>query len=257
MTAILSVQSLTKKFGGLVAVNDITLSIQEGEIYGIVGPNGAGKTTLFNLIAGNIKPSGGTIEAFGLRVDRLLAHKRSWLGLGRTFHSAQLFHTHTVTASLLSARTAGRRGVKGWLATGRSAADLQATAELLEFLGLAHTAHRLPSELTNLEQQQLAIGMAMATGAKLLLLDEPSGGLIDNEVLDLMAFIGRIRDRGITIVMIDHKMRLMMQLCDRIMVMTTGTQLAEGSPQEIATDERVQDAYLGRVKRPTVDNVEA
>jgi branched-chain amino acid transport system ATP-binding protein len=168
------------------------------------------------------------------------------LGLGRTYQSAQLFDTHTVTNSLLSARGAARRGIAGWLRTPGSAEDRHAISDLLELLELTEVAHALPSELTNLQQQKLAIGMALATGSRLLLLDEPSGGLIETEVKQLGAFIHRLRDAGKTIVVIDHKMRLMMRLCDRIMVMTAGEELTVGTPNAIAADPNVQGAYLGR-----------
>ncbi|UUZ62640.1 ATP-binding cassette domain-containing protein [Polaromonas sp. P1-6] len=229
-----------------MAVDRITFDVQEHEVFGIVGPNGAGKSTLFNLIAGVIPPSSGRIEAFGQRIDHLSAHKRCWLGVGRTFQAAQLFPTHTVETGLLSAGAAGHRGFTGWLRPEQSGTDLATVGEMMRFIGLAGAHDLLPSQLTNLQQQKLAIGMALATGARLLLLDEPSGGLIEAEVFELLAFIRQIRDRGITVVVIDHKMRLMMELCDRIMVMSAGQEIALGTPKEITANERVQDAYLGR-----------
>jgi branched-chain amino acid transport system ATP-binding protein len=246
MSVLLETKHLRREFGGLVAVKDVTMSVEEGMIFGIVGPNGAGKTTLFNLIAGTIRPTSGQLVLFGERAERLPTHRRSWLGLGRTFQSAQLFSTHTVAASLWSVRGAAKRGPSGWLGTHRGPADREAVDELLDLLGLTDVAGALPSELTNLQQQKLAIGMALATDARLLLLDEPSGGLIDTEVTELLGFIGRLRDRGRTVVVIDHKMRLMMQLCDQIMVMTAGEELMVGTPAEVAADTAVQNAYLGR-----------
>ena len=243
---ILAVDRISRSFGGLVAVDQITFEVRTHEVFGIVGPNGAGKSTLFNLIAGVMPPSAGRIEAFGQRIDHLPAHKRCWLGVGRTFQAAQLFSTHTVEAGLLSAGAAGRRGFSGWLRPERSAADRAAASELMRFIDLSGARDLLPAQLTNLQQQKLAIGMALATGARLLLLDEPSGGLIEAEVLELLAFIRRIRERGVTVVVIDHKMRLMMALCDRIMVMSAGQEIALGAPREIAALEHVQDAYLGR-----------
>lgn len=243
---LLSGAQVTRSFGGLVAVDQVTFDVARHEIFGIVGPNGAGKSTLFNVIAGVMPPTSGRIEAFGRRIDQLPAHKRCWLGLGRTFQAAQLFPTHTVESGLLSASAAGHRGIAGWLRPEQSEAGHSAVAELLPFLGLSDAHALRPSELTNLQQQKLAIGMALATGAQLLLLDEPSGGLIEVEVFELLSFIRKIRERGITVVVIDHKMRLMMELCDRIMVMSAGKEIALGTPAEISSNETVQDAYLGR-----------
>jgi branched-chain amino acid transport system ATP-binding protein len=257
MSTVLETRHLRREFGGLTAVSDVTMSVDEGEIYGIVGPNGAGKTTLFNLVAGTIRPTSGQLTLFGTRADRLPMHRRSWLGLGRTFQAAQLFGTHTVAQGLRTARGSARRGMGGWLAPRDTDEDRRALAELLELTGLTDVADSLPSGLTNVQQQQLAIGMAVATGARLLLLDEPSGGLIESEVGQLLDFIKGLRDRGHTIVVIDHKMRLMMHLCDRIMVMTAGEELAVGTPHEIASNPEVQDAYLGRKAAALVTSSES
>jgi ABC-type branched-subunit amino acid transport system ATPase component len=243
---VLSTDQIGRSFGGLTAVDQISFDVKENEVFGIVGPNGAGKSTLFNLIAGVLPPSSGRITAFGRRIDRLSAHRRCWLGIARTFQAAQLFATHTVEQSLLSAASAQHRGLCGWLRSAHLDADRTAIQELIGFIGLEALRNKKPSELTNLQQQKLAIGMALATGGRLLLLDEPSGGLIETEVLELMAFIRQIRDSGATVVVIDHKMRLMMELCDRIMVMSAGKKIALGVPKDIASDESVQDAYLGR-----------
>lgn len=244
--SILSVDQVGRTFGGLAAVDQITFDVQEHEVFGIVGPNGAGKSTLFNLVAGVLPPSSGRIVAFGKRVDQVPAHQRCGLGIARTFQAAQLFATHTVEQSLLSAASAQHRGIRGWLRSAHLEADRNAMRGLIGFIGLEGERDKKPSELTNLQQQKLAIGMALATGGRLLLLDEPSGGLIETEVVELMAFIRKIRKSGTTVVVIDHKMRLMMDLCDRIMVMSAGKKIALGVPKEIAADERVQDAYLGR-----------
>lgn len=243
---ILSTENLSRSFGGLAAVDQVTFRVKRHEVFGIVGPNGAGKSTLFNLIAGVLPPSHGTIEAFGQRIDRLPTQKRCWMGIGRTFQASQMFPTHTIGESLLSAGSAKHRGISGWLRPVDLDSDREEMRALLPFIGLEGMEDALPSELTNLQQQKLAIGMALMTGPELLLLDEPSGGLIEAEVLELLAFIRRIRDRGITIVVIDHKMRLMMALSDRIMVMSAGKMIALDTPKNIANDITVQNAYLGR-----------
>lgn len=245
MTAIVEARELARRFGGLVAVKDVTMDVNEGEIFGIVGPNGAGKTTLFNLIAGTIRPSAGTLTLFGANADRLPAHKRNWMGLGRTFQTPQLFEGQTVRGNLETVRGAAERGLRGWLRLRRRTADVEAVTRLLEFIDLEPLADQPPSDLTNLEQQRLAIGMALAADARLVLLDEPSGGLIDSEVGELLGFIHRIRESGCTVMVIDHKMRLMMRLCDRIMVMDAGEELKVGTPSEVAADATVQAVYLG------------
>ena len=243
---VLSSTGLTRTFGGLVAVDDVTFEVRRGEIFGVIGPNGAGKSTLFNAIAGVVPPSAGQVSMNGRRIDRLPTHKRSWLGLGRTFQAAQSFPTQTVMESLLSARTARRRGISGWLRSASPRDDVEVAQDIAAFVGLAPVAQKRPAELTNLEQQKLAIAMSLATECSVLLLDEPSSGLIESEVSELMTFIRKIRDSGITLVVIDHKMRLMMQICDRIMVMASGRQITVGTPAEIAAHEDVIDVYLGR-----------
>jgi branched-chain amino acid transport system ATP-binding protein len=224
------------------------MDVARGEIFGIIGPNGAGKSTLFNVIAGVVPPTSGAVMFEGRRVDRLRPHQRSWLGLGRTFQAAQAFATHTVCESLLSARTSRHRGVSGWLRSSRPSDDLEVVRDVAAFVGLSERLDQRPHELTNLERQKLAIGMALATECTTLLLDEPSGGLIEAEVTELVDFIGRVRASGVTLVVIDHKMRMMMGLCDRIMVMATGRMIAMGTPEEIAAHEEVIDTYLGRPK---------
>jgi len=247
---ILSATNLTRSFGGLVAVNDVSFRVERHEVFGIVGPNGAGKSTLFDLIAGVRRPSSGQIQAFGRRIEKLAVHERCWLGIGRTFQTSQMFPEHSVVESLMSVRAAAHRGVGGWLRPVGDPADDPKVAEMLEFTDLAGLEDALPAELTNLQQQKLAIGLALATGPQLLLLDEPSGGLIEAEVAELMRFIADIRGQGVTIVLIDHKMRLMMELSDRIMVMAAGRVIALGTPREVAADKHVQEAYLGHPAEP-------
>lgn len=248
---VLSTEKVTRSFGGLVAVDDISIAVHRGEIHGIIGPNGAGKSTLFNVIAGVMPPSSGTVHFEGNRIDRLRPHRRSWLGLGRTFQSAQSFESQSVGESLLSARTSRHRGFAGWFRTSRPADDLEVARDICGFVGLTEQFDDRPHELTNLQRQKLAIGMALATECTTLLLDEPSGGLIESEVNELVDFIGRVRASGVTVVVIDHKMRMMMALCDRITVMATGRQIGVGTPQEIAAHEEVIDAYLGRPRDTT------
>lgn len=245
---ILSTHAVTRRFGGLVAVDAISIEVNPNEIYGIVGPNGAGKSTLFNLIAGVMPPSSGRIEALGRRIDRMAPHRRAWLGIGRTFQTTQAFPTMGVEEALLSSISGTHRGIAGWLQSARRSADRDHARQIMNTVGLIGKETVAPSGLTTLELQRLGIGLALATDAKVLLLDEPSGGLVMSEVSQLSGLIKEIRDTGITVVVIDHKMRLMMQLCDRIMVMSAGAQIALGTPKVIAMDTAVQEAYLGKPK---------
>lgn len=250
-TVVLETSGLSRHFGGLIAVDSVDLAVHRGEIFGIIGPNGAGKSTLFNLVAGVVPPSAGTVTLLGTRVDKMRIHQRCDLGLGRTFQEAQAFESHTVLDCLLSAGAARNKGLSGWIGRVDDAGSLDRATELLDRLGLTDRAAFHPDELTNLEQQKLAIGMAVATGCEVLLLDEPSGGLIEAEVTEIADFIVSLRERGLTVVVIDHKMRLMMALCDRIMVMAEGAVVTVGTPREVREHEDVINVYLGRPKTKT------
>jgi branched-chain amino acid transport system ATP-binding protein len=256
-TTVLETAGLSRNFGGLLAVDSVDLAVGKGEIFGIIGPNGAGKSTLFNLIAGVVPPSSGTVSLHGDRVDRLRVHQRCQLGLGRTFQEAQAFEHHTVRECLLSAGASRATGIAAWLGRVDTVEAVDRASALLEELGLADQADRRPSELTNLAQQKLAIGMAVATGCDVLLLDEPSGGLIEAEVAEIASFIQSLRERGMTVVVIDHKMRLMMSLCDRIMVMAEGAVVTVGTPEEVRQHEDVINVYLGRPKAPRTRGAES
>lgn len=253
-TPILSTEGLSRQFVGLLAVDEISMAVDHGEIYGVIGPNGAGKSTLFNVIAGVIPPSAGSVMFQGRRIDRLPPHRRNWLGLARTFQAAQAFSSQSVLESMVTATASRRRGMAGWLGPAHRREDVKQATEVATFVGLEDSLGLVPAELSNLQQQILGIGLALATDCEVLLLDEPSGGLIESEVNHLVALIRRIRDRGITVVVIDHKMRMMMQLCDRILVMANGRQIALGTPEEIAAHEEVINSYLGR---PRSTNKEA
>lgn len=246
---VLSTRAVTRRFGGLVAVDAISIDVNPNEIYGIVGPNGAGKSTLFNLIAGVLPPSSGRIEALGQRIDKMPPYRRTWLGIGRTFQTTQAFPTMGVEEALLSSISGGHHGIAGWLRSAHRAVDRERARQIMQVVGLTDKETVPPSGLTTLELQRLGIGLALATGAQLLLLDEPSGGLVISEVSELSELIQAIRGTGITVVVIDHKMRLMMQLCDRIMVMSAGKQIALGTPKAVAMDTAVQEAYLGKPKK--------
>lgn len=241
MTSVLSAQSLSKRFGGVRAVDDVSFEVNQGEIFGIIGPNGAGKSTLFSLIAGSDRSDGGEVRAFGRRIDRMAPFRRSRLGLGRTFQNSQVFGQSSIAENLLIAAVDhhARLGV----AVERRAKDV------LDLVDLVDAGSRDTSSLALFDQQKLSIGMALMSKPDLLLLDEPSGGLVELEVGKLADLLGRVRDAGVTILVIDHKMRLMMNVCDRILAMASGKTLCVGRPAEIVKNPQVRTAYLGKGDR--------
>lgn len=233
-TPVLTVDGLGHNFGGVRAVDDISFTVRRGEIFGIIGPNGAGKSTLFSLIAGSTRAQDGSVTILGHHADRLTPSRRSRLGLARTFQSSQVFNDSTVGANLDIAQVAHRRRT-----------DERRRAGVAREVGLEHAMQRPASLLSVFEQQRLAIGMALMSAPDILLLDEPSGGLVEREVMDLLDLLRRIRAHGVTLVVIDHKMRLMTRLCDRILVMASGGPLCLGTPSEVVSDPGVRSAYLG------------
>lgn len=242
MTAVVRTTSLSKSFGGVRAVHGVDLDVKAGEIVGIVGPNGAGKTTLFNLVTGSLRPTSGSVEIFGKSVNDLPPHRRNHLGIGRTFQTPQNFGSLTVRENIATAMVASleRRSWAGFHV------DKARQEHVLDVCALQDMAERPASQLALLAQGRLQIGLALATSAKVLLLDEPSGGLVEHEVKEMADFIQDLRDsQGLTIVVIDHKMRLIMSICDRVMAMATGEVLVFDTPSVVAGDSAVQEAYLG------------
>jgi len=240
---ILDVQGVSRAFGGVRAVDDVSFDVTEGEIFGIIGPNGAGKSTLFSLIAGSDRADAGRISALGRRIDRMSPFRRSRLGLGRTFQSSQVFGESDIRDNL---RMAGVEHAARL--TGQSVDDR--VADVLELVGLADRGDKQTKSLPILDLQKLAIAMAIMGRPEILLLDEPSGGLVEQEVEQLASLLQRVRSSGCTLVVIDHKMRLMTGVCDRILAMASGRTLRVGTPQEVVDDERVRTAYLGRKGEP-------
>jgi branched-chain amino acid transport system ATP-binding protein len=233
--ALLKVESVAKHFGGLVALNDVSLEVEEGSMMGVIGPNGAGKTTLFATISGFHKPLRGAIYFRGKRIDGLKPHAICKMGLARTFQIAQPFLGFTPFETLVTAALNTLSLVRA-----RRRAD-----EVLDMVGLAEKAHEAGGSLTIADQKALEVGKAIATGGRLILLDEVMAGLTVPEARVMMSLIGRLRTEGFTFLMVEHVMYIIMKLCDRIMVLNFGQKIAEGPPEEIARDKKVIVAYIG------------
>jgi branched-chain amino acid transport system ATP-binding protein len=253
---ILEVEEVSKFFGGLAALSDLNFSVREPkEIVGLIGPNGAGKTTVFNLITGQYRPSRGKIRFQGQEISGEKPHKIAQRGVARTFQATSLFFEETVLTNILISRHCRMNaGIWGALAIPSSAAEeernaLQTCLEILDQAGLGSKSDEFPQNLTSAEQRTLMIAMALATDPALLLVDEPSAGMRPQETFTLMNLIRKIRDRGITVILIEHDMKLVMNTCDRIVVLNFGTKIAEGTPEEIRANPRVIEAYLGRRTR--------
>jgi branched-chain amino acid transport system ATP-binding protein len=246
--SLLEVKNVTKRFGNLVAVRDVSLSVAPGELRAIIGPNGAGKTTFFNLISGFFGPTSGTIHFDGRDVTALTAQKRVALGMARTFQITEIFPELTVFENVrIATEVASGFRLRPWLSRAEQAEVQKRIDETLKLAALESKADRLVGELAHGDQRAAEISMALALRPRLLLLDEPTAGMGDQETHDITRLIYRLhRDSNFTIVLIEHDMRVVFNLADRIMVLDQGSVLAEGTPAEIAANETVQAAYLGK-----------
>lgn len=233
---LLEVRKVTRRFGGLVANADVSLVVDEGEILGLIGPNGAGKSTLFNLIAGLYPPSAGSIVFAGEEITRLPAPARCALGIARTFQVVRSFDSMSVVENVVVGALMRHPGARE---------ARQKALETLEFAGLIARADAPAVALTPPEKRRLEIARALATEPKLLLLDEALAGLTPSEAREGVELVRHIRERGITIVMVEHVMEVVMPLVDRAVVLDLGKVLAQGLPAELVRDERVIEAYLG------------
>jgi branched-chain amino acid transport system ATP-binding protein len=245
--SFLEVRDVSKHFGSLVAVDKVSLFVEPGELRAIIGPNGAGKTTFFNLISGYFPPSAGSIAFEGQDVTRVPAHERVGRGMARTFQITEIFPELTVGENVLSAAevAAGQR-LHMWTKRADAGRAEQVVGEMLALVGLTPKAGRLVGELSHGDQRATEIAMALALRPRLLLLDEPTAGMGDQETYEITTLIRRLhRDSKFTIVLIEHDMRVVFNLADRISVLDQGRLLAEGTPKEIAASEAVQAAYLG------------
>jgi branched-chain amino acid transport system ATP-binding protein len=247
--AILEVKGLTKYFGGLAALDNINLTIEEGEIRGIIGPNGAGKTTLFNVISGVYRPTSGQIFYMGKRIDGLATSKIAEMGLVRTFQRTALYPDFTVLNNVIVSRHLQSKENIFSVFTGtvkkKEAENVEKALEIIEFMGLGHLKNELATNLPHGHQRALGVAIALACEPRVLLLDEPLTGMTPTEKAHMIDLIRKVHQQGITILMVEHDMRSVMELNDYISVLDFGTLLVEGVPAEIQNNEDVINAYLG------------
>ena len=249
--SLLTIKNLTKKFGGVLAVNDVSFEVGTGSIMGLIGPNGAGKTTVFNLITGIYRPDQGEITFDGKSIVNLLTHRIISLGIARTFQTIRLFQNLSVLENVL-AGCHSRMKAGSFQAMLRTPfqrqeekAALARAVQALEFVGLRPDAEQLAKNLSYGNQRLLEIARALVTEPRLLILDEPAGGMNEQETTDLITLIRKIRDQGKTILLIEHDMSLVMRVCESIVVLDYGAKISEGTAETVKSDPLVIEAYLG------------
>ncbi|MBW1996647.1 MAG: ABC transporter ATP-binding protein [Deltaproteobacteria bacterium] len=254
---ILEVRKLSKWFGGLAAVNELDLWVNRSEILGLIGPNGAGKTTFFNVVSGFYPPTSGQVLFEGQDISGMKAHDVARLGISRTFQTSTLFMRLSVLDNVFTGyhmryRTSLLKRILRTPSAIKEERELREKAEeILEFVGMASLTDDLAGNLPHGYQRTLSVAMALATEPRLLLLDEPATGMNPRETEAMIQLISKIREKGITIVLVEHDMRAVMNLCDRIVVFNFGQKIAEGSPEEIKEDRNVVEAYLGKEETTT------
>ncbi|HEY8609162.1 MAG TPA: ABC transporter ATP-binding protein [Noviherbaspirillum sp.] len=248
---MLKIEALNKRFGGLAAVRDVSTTIEEGKINAIIGPNGAGKTTFFNLISGAIQPTSGKIVFKGQDVTNLPADQMARLGVSRTFQTTSLFDRATVLDNLIVGhRLRTRSGLMDVLLGSRRLKEeekkcREKARDALDFVGLSHVANRIAADISQEERKRVAFALALSTDPTLVLLDEPAGGVNPEETVGLAELIRKMVRSGLTVCLIEHKMNMIMNLADKIMVLSYGEKIAEGTPDEIRSNPVVIEAYLG------------
>jgi len=236
---ILEGEGVTKYFGGLAAVSDVDFYVDQGEVVGLIGPNGAGKTTLFNLISASLVPRPGIIKYKGKNITGMSPYKICRMGIGRTFQNVKIFPSLPVIENVRIGALFG---------SGKTVSAAEATKvaeEFLEFVGLSAVSGVPAAGLTLAHQKRLEVARALSTRPEILLLDELMAGLNQTEIAEAMELVRKIREKGVTVVMIEHVMKAIMNVCDRIIVLNYGKKIAEGTPQEIANSKTVVEVYLG------------
>ena len=250
--SILDVRGGTMRFGGLVAVNEVSFTVEPGQVFGLIGPNGAGKSTMFNMITGVLNPTAGEVFFKGQLISNVALHRRSALGMARTFQIVRVFHGLTVLENVMLGFH--HKLVDGFLASLFRAREVLASERrlreearaLLAFVGLEQRADELVEHLPHGQLRLVEIARAQASGPRLLLLDEPAAGLNEQETEHLKKIIQTLNKSGITVLLVEHDIDFIMGLCNRIVVLDHGARIAEGSPAEIQSNEQVIEAYLGR-----------
>jgi branched-chain amino acid transport system ATP-binding protein len=251
MADLLEVAGLTKRFGGLVAVNGVSFSVREKEILSVIGPNGAGKSTLFKLISSFLRPTSGEVRFRGERISDLAPHIAARKGVVRTFQETTIFKNMSVRDNVIIAHhLRSRASLLGFFLGTRTAKTDEAAFgtsadEILELLGLSQQAYETARNLPHGHLRALGIAIGLATNPSILLLDEPFAGMNHDETMKMVAMVRRLRERGLTILLVEHDMPAVMKISDRLVVLNFGEKIAEGSPPEIQANERVIEAYLG------------
>jgi branched-chain amino acid transport system ATP-binding protein len=240
MHTLLDVRHLTRRFGGLTAVDDLSFAIRDGEIVGLIGPNGAGKTTVVGLVSGAQRPTSGSVAFDGRRIDALPVYRRARLGIARTFQVMKPFRGLTALDNVAVGALYGRERARSLDGARRAA------AQCLDVVGLGHRATRRADDLGGPDRKRLELAKALATKPRLLLLDEVMAGLNLAEIDEVIGVIRRLRERGITLLVIEHVMKAIQSLCDRVLVLHHGQRIAEGAPADVLAAPAVVEAYLGR-----------